>query len=203
MKKINVYSSFAGQGKTFKMLVDALKLSSTGKRVAFITTESNSRVIIKKSNQISKYFGWKGKINRGNFVVFFIPYGEHDLFIRKMEYIKEEFDYVFIDTLEGVLKHINTETPIFKKSQELFIKLNEILNSEGSILEKIGTTSSCYRQLGEGPNHVVFRGQENIPDEIKDVIVHKNHCKKENFYVISFDFEDGTIIQYDLFTILN
>ena len=68
MKKVNVYTSKAGGGKSFVMMIDAVKTASEGKRVAYITAELSDRFVIKRMNHIAKHFGLKGKISKNNFI---------------------------------------------------------------------------------------------------------------------------------------
>jgi hypothetical protein len=202
MKKVNVYTSKAGQGKSFVMMIDAIKTASEGKKVAYITAELSVRFVIKRMNHIAKYFGLKGKISKSNLVVFEVPYGKDKFAFDKIEKIKKDFDVLFLDPFEAIRSYNHTpEKPIYTSTQEAYLNLSNLLESEGSTLQSINTTAGCYRALDSNENKVF-----GFPKELEDKVVLKTFCYKDYFgdksIIVACDFVNNSVKEYNLTEIM-
>lgn len=203
MKKVNIYTSKAGQGKTFVMMIDAVKLAAQGKRVAFITAELNGRFVIKRMNHIAKYFDLKGKISKNNLVIFESPFGEETL--NRVEKIKKDFDVLFLDPFEAIQSFDHTpEKPIYKRVQDSYMNLIDVLNSDESVLQNINTTVNCYRAMGSNGFNVVKTA--GLSKELEDKVALKTFCSKGYFgdkaIIVACDFEDRSVKEYNLIEIM-
>jgi hypothetical protein len=202
MKKVNVYTSKAGQGKSFVMMIDAIKTASEGKRVAYITAELSDRFVIKRMNHIAKYFGLKGEISKSNLVVFEVPYGKDKFAFDKIEKIKKDFDVLFLDPFEAIRSYNHTpEKPIYTSTQEAYLNLANLLESEGSVLQSINTTAGCYRAIYSNENKVF-----GLSKELEDKVVLKTFCSRDYFgeqnLIIASDFENRIVKEYNLTEIM-
>lgn len=207
MKKVNIYTSKAGQGKSVIMIIDAVKLASEGKKVAYITGEMTDRFIIKRMNHIAKYFNLKGKISKNNLVVFSIPFGQDKVTFDKIENIKKDFDVLFLDPFEAILSFEHSgQNPLFNQVREAFSKLINILDSEDSVLKNIYTTLSCYNSAVYLDNNIFFRGSQNLIGEMKDRVVLKKYISRNssgyNSSIVACDFENKSIQEYNLTEIM-
>lgn len=201
MKQVNVYTSKAGHGKSFVMMIDAVKMAASGKKVAYITAEMNDRFVIKRMNHIAKHFGLKEKISKGNLVIFQVPYGGSKDAFNKIESIKTEFDILFVDPFEGIRSFENSsEIPMYKRTKDAFIKLADLLGSTESNLESVNVATYCYSKPG---NEIVFVGSESISDDLKGRVSLKVHCcKREHSKISVCDFQEKTIKEYNISEIM-
>jgi len=201
MKQVKVYTSKAGQGKSFVMMIDAVKMAASGKKVAYITTELSDRFVVKRMNHIAKYLGLKGKISRDNLVIFSVPFGQEKITFDKIEKINKDFDVLFLDPFEGIRSFEYTEIkPIFPITQEAFVKLVNVLDSEDSKLKSINTTVSAYYWPLDGD--ITFAGSQGLEDRV----VLKSFCSKnyfgEQIIIIASDFENNSVKEYNLTKIM-
>lgn len=207
MKKVNVYTSKPGQGKSVVMIIDAVKAASSGMRVAYIAGEMSDRFVIKRMNHITKYFNLKGKISKNNLVVFSIPFGQDKVAFDKIESIKKDFDVLFLDPFEAILSFEHSgQNPLFNQVRETFSKLVNALDSESSVLKNIYTTISCYNSAAYLDNNIFFRGSQNLIGEKRDKVVLKKYISRnssgENNSIVACDFENKSIQEYRLTEIM-
>jgi hypothetical protein len=202
MKKVNVYTSKAGQGKSFVMMIDAVKTASSGKRVAFITAELSDRFVVKRMNHIAKHFGLKGKISKSNLVIFSVPFGQDKVAFDKIENIKKDFDVLFLDPFDAIrsFEH-SADKSIYTSTQEAYLNLANLLESEGSVLQSINTTAGCYRAIHSNDNKVF-----GLSKESEDKVVLKTFCSRDCFgeqnLIIASDFENRIVKEYNLTEIM-
>jgi hypothetical protein len=201
MKKVNVYTSKAGRGKSFVMMIDAVKMAASGNKVAYITTETSDRFVVKRMNHIAKYFNLKGKISRKNLVIFSVPFGQEKITFDKIEKIKKDFDVLFLDPFEGIRSFEYSATiSIFRRTQEAFVKLVNVLDSEDSNLKSINTTVSAYLSLGS--NNITFAGYQGFENRV----VLKTFCSRDYFgeqtIISASDFENKSVKEYNLTEIM-
>ena len=202
MKKVNVYTSKAGQGKSFVMMIDAVKTASLGNRVAFVTAELSDRFVIKRMNHIAKYFGLKGKISKNNLVVFAVPFGQEKVIFDKIENIKKDFDVLFLDPFDAIrsFEH-SADKSIYTSTQEAYLNLANLLESEGNVLQSINTTASCYRAIYNNENKVF-----GLSKELDNKVVLKTFCSKDYFgdksIIVACDFADNSVKEYNLTEIM-
>jgi hypothetical protein len=204
MKQVNVYTSKAGQGKSFVMMIDAVKMAASGKKVAYITAELNDRFVIKRMNHIAKYFGFKGKISKGNLVVFQVPYGGSKDAFNKIESIKKEFDILFVDPFEGIHSYDHSsEIPQHKRTQDAYVRLVDLLDSTESNLESMNVATYCYSKPND---EIVFIGSESISDDLKGRVSLKVYCNRDycegSSKISVSDYQEGTIKEYNISEIM-
>jgi hypothetical protein len=198
MKKINLYSSKSGGGKSISMMIEAVKLASDGKRVAFITAELSDRFVVKRMNNIANYLGVKNLISRNTLIVFQVPFDNQELLFSKLDSLKEDFDFIFIDPFETCVSRYN-QPSLLKARQDAFKKLVNVLCSDNFKAESIYSTVSCYTK-SNGEN--VYVGSENLPEELKDKVKLKVFSSKinlaENSVITICDYDDRAVKEYNL-----
>jgi len=93
MKKIKVYASPAGAGKSATLLIDAVK--TQGQKIAFISLEMGASTILKRIDSIVEFFKFE-KSDIDITVFSGIPNPQYDL-VGKLEEMKNKYDIIVVD----------------------------------------------------------------------------------------------------------
>ena len=107
-----------------------------------------------------------------------------------------------MDPFEAIRSYNHTpEKPIYTSTQEAYLNLANLLESEGSVLQSINTTAGCYRALDSNDNKVF-----GFSKELEDKVVLKTFCSKDYFgdksIIVACDFSDNSVKEYNLTEIM-
>jgi len=213
MKKIQVYASPAGGGKSATLLIDAVRTKK--EKIAFISIEMDAFTILNRINSIAEFF--KIENEDVNITVFSASASPQYDLIGKLEQMKNKYDIIIIDgydayptIVEGENLH-NSEFPFEHKiaftnivwdtlfADKYFFKKETRCHSLWISANTYRTLSNSGARTIKFPTTTTFA---NISLKNKIELKKYSHRKYDDLSKVTYteviDFDNRRIEQYNL-----
>lgn len=205
MKKIQVYASPAGGGKSATMLIDAVR--TKGQKIAFISMELRANLILKRISSIAKYFKIEDEdIDITVFNGALNP--QYDL-VGKLEGMKNKYDIIVVDGFDAYPTIVEGEnlkiTGYPLEDKVAFVNrvwfalfADKYFFKKETKCHSIWISTNTYRSVENNPASIKFSSSLSDKLEVKKISQKKYDEIKEISFVEAIDFDKRIIEQYNL-----
>jgi len=207
MKKIKVYASPAGGGKSVTLLIDAVK--SVGQKIAFISIEMRASVVLNRIDNIVKFF----KIEKSDIDITVLagtPNPQYDL-VGKLADMKNKYDIIIVDGFDIYPTIVEGEN-VFEDESPLGRKITftdnvwNTLFSDKYFFQKqtkchsLWISTHTHKDLANNNNATQIKFPASLSDKLElkkfSQRKHDEITKKSCMEVV--DFDNRRIEQYNL-----